>query len=156
MKKQMIIAALLVAGPVLLLSSCGDKEARMGKGFRLPEGDAEKGNLAFTELKCHQCHSVSGVEFPKDAEKSDVHFALGGGVRKVMTYGELVTAIIQPQHVISSEFRATLEKEKRADAVSPMPDYNDTMTIRQLTDLVTFLHAHYTKVLPEYDVNPMM
>lgn len=97
-------------------------------------------------LQCQQCHTVAGMELPKPESPSAVQFELGGEVRKVKTYGELVTAIIQPQHIVSPEY---LEKMiGKQDAASPMPSFNDTMTVTQLTDIVTFLHAHYQKAPP--------
>lgn len=129
--------------------SCSSKQEKMGKGFQLPAGDVERGKTAFVQLGCTRCHDVSGADLAPAAGISATHFKLGGEVRKVKTYGELVTAIIQPQHVVSSEYLETLEGEKPADAVSPMPDFNDKMTVRQLTDIVTFLHEHYRQVVPE-------
>ena len=55
------------------------------------------------------------------------------------SYGELVTAIIQPQHVVSPEYTAKLSEDQRKGTVSPMPNYNGRMTVAQLTDIVTFL-----------------
>lgn len=138
----------------LLLAACGDKQEKMGKGFLLPAGDAGRGKQAFAELECIRCHDVVGAGLAKPFEKSAVHFNLGGEVRKVKTYGELVTAITQPQHVISADHLATLEKEQRDGAVSPMPEFNNAMTVRQLSDIVTFLHGHYSQVVPEELENP--
>lgn len=155
MKPVLLSILASFAGLSLVLTSCGGKEERLdvkkNKGFRLPEGDAERGKEAFVRLNCHQCHSVEGVDLPEAADKSGIRFALGGEVGKVKSYGELVTAIIQPQHVISADFLATLDEAERDGAASPMPDFNDSMTVRQMTDLVVFLDAHYKKHVPTYD-----
>lgn len=151
MKPVPVTTLLILAASCFALVSCGDQDARMGKGFRLPEGDQKRGSTAFTELKCHRCHTVEGVTLPDPQDQSGVQFSLGGEVRVVKTYGQLVTAIIQPQHVVSPEYLATLKKEERESAVSPMANYNDIMTVRQLTDLVTFLHTHYQEAVPEYN-----
>lgn len=132
----------------LLLIGCQDPAARMGKGFRLPAGDEEKGMAAFVELNCHQCHSVAGVELPKTEIPIGIDYELGGEVRLVKSYGQLVTAITQPQHILSAEWLARIEKSRSEGLTSPMPDYNHLMTVRQLTDIVTFLHAHYQKAPP--------
>lgn len=143
------------AGVSLILTSCGGKEerreAKMNKGFRLPEGDADRGKEAFVQLKCHQCHSVEGVDLPEVEDKSGVRYTLGGEVRKVKSYGELVTAIIQPQHVISPDYVATIKEAENGGYTSPMPEYNKTMTVQQMVDLAHFLHAHYKKYVPAYD-----
>lgn len=146
MKTPLVYLALLVLAAILTSLSCRDQAARMNAGFRLPEGDEARGREAFVSLQCQQCHTVAGMELPKPESPSAVQFELGGEVRKVKTYGELVTAIIQPQHIVSPEY---LEKMiGKQDAASPMPSFNDTMTVTQLTDIVTFLHAHYQKAPP--------
>lgn len=155
MKTMLLSILTFLAGMSLVLTSCGGKEerreAKMNKGFRLPEGDAERGKATFVQLKCHQCHSVEGVVFPPAEGDAGVRFALGGEVIKVKSYGELVTAIIQPQHVVSPDYLATIEKAEGEGNTSPMPEYNETMTVRQMSDLVVFLHGHYKKYVPSYD-----
>jgi sulfur-oxidizing protein SoxX len=159
MKKSfgLCMLALLIV-PALALSSCDEEESkakRMGKGFRLPKGSVEDGAVAFVTLGCNRCHSVKGADLPEQEGASEVHFSLGGEVAKVKSYGELVTAIIQPDHVVSPAYLRILEKEQRAGAESPMLNYNDQMTVRQLTDLVTFLRSHYEELYPEYsDYSP--
>ena len=143
--RSIIIVCILPA--LLSLPSCQDPAERMGKGFRLPEGNAERGKMAFLELKCHQCHTVAAVSLPNADAPSPIAFELGGEVRKVKSYGELVTAIIQPQHIISPDYLAKLGTPQPG-AASPMPTSNDTMTVTQLTDIVTFLHGHYQKAPP--------
>jgi phage FluMu protein Com len=143
---RFIIAPLLL--PVVLLSSCKDPAEKMGKGFRLPDGKVELGKTAFLDLKCHQCHTVAGMTLPKHEAPSQIALELGGEVRKVKSYGELVTSIIQPQHVVAPEYLAKLEEDKRKGVVSPMPDFNDRMTVTQLTNLVTFLHSTYQQAPP--------
>lgn len=128
--------------------SCQDQESRLGQGFRLPQGDVELGRAAFVQLDCHQCHRVAGVTLPEPAAPSPAEFTLGGEVRRVKSYGELVTAIIQPQHIVSPEYLAKFPEEQRKSQNSPMPPANDRMTVTQLTHIVTFLHSHYQKSPP--------
>jgi mono/diheme cytochrome c family protein len=141
---------------LLLLTSCGDeetrKEAKMAKGFVLPKGDAEKGKQAFIEMQCHRCHSVAGETFPNHSEPSKVRLHLGGEVYKVKTYGQLVTSVIHPDHVVSKDYLETLEKEKREGAESPMPSVNGEMTVEQMINIVEFLNSHYVKLEPEYEM----
>lgn len=155
MKSLLLGVLTFLAGISLILTSCGGKqerlEARKNKGFRLPEGDADRGKDTFVHFKCHQCHAVEGVDLPLVEEKSGLRFALGGEVVKVKSYGELVTAIIQPQHVVSADYLATIKEAESKGYTSPMPEYNDTMTVRQMSDLVVFLHGHYKKYVPAYD-----
>ncbi len=151
MKNVGLITQAGVALLFVLLVACGGKERKMAKGFVLPEGDLVKGKQAFIAMKCHRCHSVAGETLPEYDQPSEVQLHLGGEVYKVKTYGQLVTSIINPQHVISKGYLETLEKEKRAGAVSPMPVMNDGMTVAQLIDIVTFLNSCYIKYEPEYD-----
>lgn len=148
MKTPRFPKILLVPCILMTLVSCKDEAARMGRGFRLPDGDAGRGKAAFLQMKCHQCHTVAGLVLPNPDAPSPVSYELGGMVRKVKTYGELVTSIIQPQHVVSPEYLAKLDTKGGGAGPSPMPSFNDTMTVTQLTDIVTFLHDHYQKEPP--------
>jgi|GEM_PF-216998 L-cysteine S-thiosulfotransferase len=145
MKKYSIIMKIGTFALLMFLTACGGKEKKMAKGFVLPKGDIEKGMVAFTELKCHSCHTVSGEVFPKLAEESGVQLQLGGEVRKLKSYGELVTSIINPQHSISKEYLSSFEKDQREGVESPMSSVNDQMTVEQMVNLVEFLNSRYMK-----------
>jgi len=136
-----------------LISSCTpDKQS--GTGLYLPEGNIDNGKQAFIDLGCTWCHSVKGIELPAvEDEPPPFNIQLGGQVFRVKTYGELVTSIINPDHIISIQNRHILEKlatDKDAEVKSLMPSFNDKMTVTQLVDLVTFLDAHYEKYMPDY------
>lgn len=150
----MDIAKLGLGILTLLLSACSDKEAKQAKGFVLPEGDSMKGKQAFVELRCHRCHSVVGETFPALDGPSEEMLRLGGEVHKVKTYGQLVTAVINPEHVVSKEYLENQPEGERESTTSPMPSFNDTMTVEQMIDIVEFLHAHYVKLEPAYEGPP--
>jgi hypothetical protein len=117
-------------------------------GFRLPEnGDVEKGQAAFIELKCHYCHSVRGVELPQPAIPRSVRVALGGPIEGLMTDGYLVSSIIHPSHALA---RGLAEGEVSVDKTSRMPDYARAMTVRQLVDIVAFLQSKYERAPYSY------
>lgn len=119
---------------------CGcDAEKREAKGFRLPDGDIEKGKEAFVALNCQTCHTVSGVKLPPASSPGQHNVILGGVVVKVKSYGELVTAVIHPAHDIAKTFDAT----KMEGELSPMPQYNQVLTVEQMVDIVSFLHSRY-------------
>jgi hypothetical protein len=111
-----------------------------GKGFTLPTGNTEQGQTAFVNLQCHACHSVSGVELPELTAELDPKVQLGGEVPRIDTYGELVTSIINPSHKLA---RGYSEEAVAEDGVSKMTNYNDVLTVQQLTDLVAFLQSKY-------------
>jgi hypothetical protein len=70
---------------------------------------------------------------------------LGGQVRNVRTYGELVTSIINPSHQFAKGYKKDLIQ---ADGKSRMTDYTQFMTVRQMIDLVAFLQSRYEVILP--------
>jgi len=76
---------------------------------------------------------------------------LGGQVYKVKTYGDLVTAVIHPSHNLAMGFATTRSK----DELSPMPQFNETMTINQMINIVTFLHSRYKERPTDYEFYPM-
>jgi hypothetical protein len=134
---ELRLAALFVA--LAILAGCGSP--RSASGFRLPEnGDPERGKAAFVELGCHQCHPVAGVALPPPSGDSKTSLGLGGRVHELRTDGYLVTSVIHPSHKIRRYPGAGSSDE------SPMPDYTDQMTVRQLVDVVAFLQSHYEVV----------
>jgi hypothetical protein len=72
---------------------------------------------------------------------------LGGKVTRVKTYGELVTAIINPSHKLADGYPEDLVSE---DGKSKMYVYNGFMTVQELTDIVMFLQPHYDVIPPEF------
>ena len=134
---------LLVAGVLMLslLPGC-DTGPKSSRGFRLPDGNTKKGQQAFLDLKCNTCHKVVDVELPPPTA---FNLTLGGETIRVKTYGELVTSIINPSHVISEDYKAQLTDAK----LSPMPEFNHQMTVEQVIDLVAFLQPHYKLAEPE-------
>ena len=138
--------------PGIMLTACGDQK-KSARGFRLPDGDVENGKTAFVALDCHRCHSVSGVELPEYGGESPLRFELGGDVHRVKNYGQLVTSIINPDHVVSKKYVSQLPEAERKAATedSPMPAANDNMTVAQMIDLVSFLQSRYTQIIPDSD-----
>lgn len=132
---------------VVALVSCAPS-ARSGRGLVLPEGDIDQGQAAFINLNCTECHTVHDVATPPPPRRSEVFLELGGEVFRVKTYGDLVTSITNPDHIISSKYIGPLEASG-----SPMPDLTQEMTVAELIDLVTFLNAQYSK-RPTPDYSP--
>jgi len=128
----------------LLMAAC-DAGPKSSLGFRLPEGNIEKGKATFLELKCHLCHTVAGTELPPLDVPPSVMVNLGGQVRNVRTYGELVTSIINPSHQLAKGYKKDLIQ---VDGKSRMTDYTQFMTVRQMIDLVAFLQSRYEVILP--------
>ncbi len=134
----------------VLISACAT-DLNTASTFRFPivSGNIEDGRAAFIKLECHQCHTVSGIELPSFDGASPLSLELGGQIHYVKTYAELVTSIINPNHVISDEYLRQLPREARRQTASPMP-FKDQMTVVQLIDLVTLLNSRYV-VLEGYE-----
>jgi sulfur-oxidizing protein SoxX len=116
-------------------------------GFRLPDGDADKGREAFAYMQCNQCHTVVDETFEAIPLADPPYVELGGDIARVKTYGELVTAIINPSHKLADGYAAGMVSE---GGESNMYVYNGHMTVQELIDLVSFLQSSYDVTPPEY------
>ena len=148
-------------GPVLIglavaalaLASC-KPAAKSGRGLTLPEGDIAQGQATFVKLGCIQCHTVTGVYLPAYDGETTLMLEVGGEVLKVKTYGDLVTSIINPSHVISQEYLGRLPESPGTLPESPMPDFTREMTVAEMVDLIAFLHSRYVlKPKPDYVIH---
>jgi hypothetical protein len=133
---------------VALMAGCSPGR-KSPAGFHLPDGDAAAGRAAFVQLKCHACHTVAGEALPAPIADPPVALMLGGDVPSQRTDGALITAIVDPSHSVSVHYR---QQPIRAGELSRMGDYSDAMTVRQLIDIVAFLHARYRVVPPQLPV----
>jgi mono/diheme cytochrome c family protein len=138
--KPLLIFSLMTA----LLAGCSPAP-ESARGFSLPDGDPESGRQAFLDLQCHACHKLPGEELPAISIAAPVTVMLGGPVSRVKTYGELVTAIINPSHKL---IRTYPKDEVSSGGQTFMPSMNEFMTVRQLVDIVSFLQDKYQVVLP--------
>jgi hypothetical protein len=124
----------------------------------LPKGDVEAGRQAFIDLQCSACHLVAGVDgLPVPIAKIPIP-DLGETLAR-QPRGALASSLIVPSHIDSAaaelwtdwsdQQRVWLGPGQRAPqagevvdeepALSLMSDYRDTMTVKQLSDLVAFL-----------------
>ena len=118
-------------------------------GFRLPaDGDVQRGQVAFVSLGCSDCHRVAGVDLPRPTVQPPVPVVLGGEVYREVTDGYLTTSIIHPSYQLAYYPKDQITSHGQ----SRMPHYTERLTVRELTDLVAFLQAHYTvvQVSPSY------
>jgi hypothetical protein len=139
MELQSLFNSVVALCALICLSAC-DRDTRRQVDIYLPEGDAANGKKHFVSLGCVSCHSVIGAELPEPAEKGPVRVLLGSHTGLTMSYGQLVTSIVNPSHRLSPRHpRDKISQEGE----SLMTFYNDVLTVTQLTDLVAFLQAHY-------------
>lgn len=139
-------ATTLLLTCVLALCGCDEDRTMSERGFRLPEGSAQAGKGTFLYMHCNQCHTIKGVELPT-VPGFEPYVELGGSVTRVKTYGELVTAVINPSHKLAQGYPQDLVADGDQ---SKMYNYNGFMTVQELTDIVMFLQPHYDVVPPEF------
>lgn len=143
--KRLLISFFLIMMSIGI-SGC-DRDPMSEVGFRLPDGDEMAGREAFLYMQCHQCHSIVGEDLPRIPLADPPFVELGGSVTKVKTYGELVTAIINPSHKLADGYAKDLVS---VEGVSKMYVYNGYMTVQELVDIVMFLQPHYDIIVPEF------
>jgi hypothetical protein len=74
-------------------------------------------------------------------------FEFGGETSVAKSYSELLTSIINPNHVIAENYREQQRLRGEVPLESPMPlPQLDTMSVRQLIDLVAFLDSRYVLI----------
>ena len=130
----------------LALGACDKEQLMSERGFRLPDGDPVAGRETFLYMQCNQCHTIKGVDLPT-VPGSEPYVRLGGSTSRVKTYGELVTAIVNPSHKLADGYPA---EDVSENGESKMYIYNQYMTVQELTDIVRFLQPHYQVVTPQY------
>ncbi len=137
----------------------GDSSSEMVR-MVLPDGDVATGREAFIDLKCPACHEVSGIQGLPPVEAIPPGPDLGTSLKGVGR-GAIASSIIAPAHVntervelwtdLTAEERVWLgpgaipPREKAESRPSRMAAYADVMTVRQLTDLVSFLRSNANK-----------
>jgi hypothetical protein len=123
-------------------------------GFPADQGDIAAGRQASIDHRCHQCHSIADERLPSLARADRPMLELGGPTTTIWSYADLTTSIINPNHAISERYRdqQLLRTEIPLESPMPMPMPSlDTMTVRQLIDIVAFLDSRYEAVVEDYD-----
>jgi hypothetical protein len=140
---------LIVLGAAALVAGCASGTLF---GFPANEGDLVAGRQAFLDHRCHQCHSIADEMLPPLAGADRPILALGGPTTIVRSYADLTTSIINPNHAISERYRDQQLLRTEIPLESPMPMPNlDTMTVRQLIDIVAFLDSKYRLMVEDYE-----
>jgi hypothetical protein len=121
-------------------------------GFPVDQGDIVAGRQAFIDHRCHQCHSIADERLPPLAGADRPILELGGPTAVARSYADLTTSIINPKHAISERYRDQLLLNAEIPRQSPMPTPNlDTMSVRQLIDIVAFLDSKYELMIEDYE-----
>ena len=104
----------------------------------VPRGDAVSGRAAFVELSCHSCHAVTGdpeMPAPVSANPGPILGPIQAA-HGILDPGSIASAIVAPSHVVVGELEPRVRQR-----LSPMGDFSDAMTVRQLVDLVAYLRS---------------
>lgn len=145
----LFVVSALAFGGALAPSFAEESQA---PGYRFPGGDPEAGLVAFQQLNCIQCHTVKGVALEEPKGERRLELALASELRFVQRYEDLITAIVNPRHVIQEQYRAILDQPELAGGIEPMmPSLAGDMSAQQLMDLVAFLHAAYADSVEGYE-----
>jgi len=91
---------------------------------------------------------VDGVELDFAGTRAFT-VVLGGELMFAKTYGDLVTSIINPDHVISDQYLDQLPRQARSRTNSSPMYVNEDMKVTELIDIVAFLNSRY-RLLPGY------
>ena len=147
MRKRQQHSFTLITCLIAITAGC-TPGAESERGFRLPDGDADRGREAFVSLQCNACHQIDGLDMPFLGTGA-ANVTLGGEVTRVRTYGELVTSVINPSHRMAPGYAN--ETLADGESIMTLANVNEAMTIAQLIDIVAFLQPQYEVVLPPYD-----
>lgn len=107
-----------------------------GWKFGMPVGDPKAGRQAFLALECYKCHHIATEKAPEFQPQAD-HIGpdlTGMGMHHPAEY--FAESILNPNAVI-----VIGEGFSGPNGLSRMPEYNDTLTIKQLIDLVAYLKS---------------
>lgn len=143
MKKIWMLALLMLP---LVVGACGTQPRGTtdASGVEAPaavlpvSGDAAAGRQAFIDLKCTTCHSVltEPPEFP--APVSDENGPPFDHDTTKLSPAYLLTAIVAPSHALSQR-TSEATRLRLVGTLSPMGDYSQVMTVRQLVDIHAYL-----------------
>jgi hypothetical protein len=141
MRRTVMTALVLLAGATAVACGTGRKGSA---GFHLPDGDPVKGRQAFVANRCHACHEVQGVALEPPVADPPVPVRLGGVVDAAPTDGRLATAILDPSHSLARGPRAAV----RSGELSRMGDFTESLSLREMIDIVAFLQSTYEVAPP--------
>ena len=129
-------------GPLVLavvaLSGCGPMTSGRDVGDLLAvldDGDVGAGRDAFVGLSCSACHRVTGdPELPSPVSAIPGPDLGGTLARKTTCY--LTASIVAPSHIVTPAVPGQGE-----GTLSPMGDYSEAMTVRQLLDVIAYIRS---------------
>ena len=143
------ILTLILAAPLLAAITACNREQPV-EVFIPPVGDSLKGKAVFVDFGCYGCHNIPNVDLPEREVEPPVVHMLSGRMHKVKNYGDLMTAVIYPNHASSGKLQGVAKAAGENPADLQMPDFTSAMTVSQMIDLLAFLDEQYSKNLSQY------
>ena len=115
-------------------------ESHHPKGWRftMPKGDPVKGKAVFQKFECYYCHEVRGEQF-SDPVESAPELSQMGAMHPVEFFTE---SIMNPNAVVPKAYRESNGK-------SPMTDFTDKMTVRELIEVSAYIASLRPKGAPK-------
>ena len=107
--------------------------------FTLPKGSPAKGRAVFVKYECYNCHQVRGEDFPEPFEETAPELSQMGPEHPIEFFAE---SIINPNAVVSKAYQ-------RSDGTSPMRDFTEQMTLRELIDVSAYIASLKPPVAPK-------
>lgn len=146
MNSNLSRALIVVAVSMAALTAC-EPQTQPVSDFMPPSGDAARGREVFIEYACYNCHTIPDVDLPEREAEPPMVFSLGLRLHRVRSYGELLTAVLDPDHAVSPKFVSALKAAGEDPAAAQMPDFTEEMTVAELVDVVEFLDKEYSRLL---------
>jgi Cu/Ag efflux protein CusF len=109
-----------------------------GWRFAMPKGDPAKGRAVFEKFECYDCHEVRGENFPYPTDISAPELSQMGPLHPVEFFAE---SVINPNAVVPKDYR-------NAEGKSPMTDFTEKMTVRELIDVAAYIASLRPKAAP--------
>src|SRR5262249_16019823 len=107
-----------------------------GWKFLLPPGDVAEGRKVFVAMECFACHEVKGESFPQSSKTPRANGPQVTGMGSHHPPEYFAESIVNPNRVIVQGPGYT-----GPDGLSKMPSYGDSMTLKQLVDVVAYLKS---------------
>ena len=128
---------------VLFLISLTQAEPPHEQKTVVPKGRVPAGKTLFVEKGCFQCHSADGISLPKSELDQTLIIKLGTRRHDGWSRDDFAKAIMNANHTVSPDYeKAMMILGDHFKAVnSPMPGFNDILTLSDLIHLTTFLES---------------
>jgi len=109
----------------------------------IPEGKVNAGKTLFVEKGCYKCHTADDITLPQSGLSQELFIELGVKKHEGWSRDSFARSILNPNHTVSEEYRKvmiTLGDKLKAEN-SPMPGFNDILSVSDLIHLTTFLDS---------------